>query len=243
MRIVAGAWRGRALVAPPGQGTRPTADRVRQALFDMLMHAAWGGRAVIEGAVVLDAFAGTGALGLEALSRGASSACFIESDAAALRALRANVAACNAGDRTQILTVDALAIGPTVTVGRPPTEGVASRSVTVRARMAGSGPARTQRPSSAMTIRDEEGVTTATGTVFQTSLGHSAPATLVFLDPPYGQDLIPCAVTRLRDVGRIGPDALIVAETGCDETWKPEPPLLLAERQYGAARIIVFRSV
>ena len=53
--------RGRTLVAPPGAGTRPTADRVRQALFDMLMHAEWGGRALIEGATVLDVFAGTGA--------------------------------------------------------------------------------------------------------------------------------------------------------------------------------------
>ena len=76
------------MVAPPGQGTRPTADRVRQALFDMLMHAEWGGREAIEGAVVLDVFAGTGALGLEALSRGAASACFIENDPAALKALR-----------------------------------------------------------------------------------------------------------------------------------------------------------
>ncbi len=76
MRIVAGTWRGRTLVAPPGQGTRPTADRVRQALFDMLMHAEWGGREAIEGAAVLDVFAGTGALGLEALSRGAATGVF-----------------------------------------------------------------------------------------------------------------------------------------------------------------------
>src|SRR5580658_5262452 len=110
MRIVAGAWRGRTLVAPPGQATRPTADRVRQALFDMLMHAEWGGRAVVEGAVVLDVFAGTGALGLEALSRGAALACFIESDATALRALRANVVACQAEGRTEILAVDALSV-------------------------------------------------------------------------------------------------------------------------------------
>ncbi len=88
MRIVAGVWRGRKLVAPLGQATRPTADRVRQALFDMLLHAPWGGRAAIEGAVVLDAFAGTGAMGLEALSRGAARGVFIESDARALRALR-----------------------------------------------------------------------------------------------------------------------------------------------------------
>ncbi|MBU6499951.1 MAG: RsmD family RNA methyltransferase, partial [Rhodospirillales bacterium] len=70
MRIIAGAWRGRALAAPAGAATRPTAERVRQALFDMLLHAPWAGRARLEGAVVLDAFAGTGALGLEALSRG-----------------------------------------------------------------------------------------------------------------------------------------------------------------------------
>src|SRR3984885_5248694 len=106
MRIVGGAWRGRTLVAPPGQGTRPTADRMRQALFDMLMHAEWGGRAAVEGAAVLDVFAGTGALGLEALSRGAASACFIESDGNALRALRANVAASGAGDRAQIVAGD-----------------------------------------------------------------------------------------------------------------------------------------
>ncbi|MDR3533008.1 MAG: 16S rRNA (guanine(966)-N(2))-methyltransferase RsmD [Rhodopila sp.] len=196
MRIVAGAWRGRSLVAPPGQGTRPTADRVRQALFDMLMHAPWGGRAVIEGAVVLDVFAGTGALGLEALSRGAASACFIESDGAALRALRANVAACRVEDRTQILAVDALAIGPDV--------------------MAGTGSAMTER-----------------------AIG--ASASLVFLDPPYNQNLIPRALARLREAGRIRPGALIVAETGRDETWTPDQPVL-AERQHGAARILVFRA-
>ena len=93
MRIVAGQWRGRTLAAPAGAATRPTADRVRQALFDMLLHAPWGGRDRVEGAAVLDAFAGTGALGLEALSRGAATATFIERDRAALAALRANIAA------------------------------------------------------------------------------------------------------------------------------------------------------
>jgi len=92
MRIVAGQWRGRALAAPKGEATRPTADRVRQALFDMLLHAPWGGRDRVVGATVLDAFAGTGALGLEALSRGATHAHFIERDRAALAALRANIA-------------------------------------------------------------------------------------------------------------------------------------------------------
>ena len=80
MRIVAGAWRGRSLAAPPGAATRPTADRVRQALFDMLMHAPWAGPDAVRGARVLDAFAGTGAMGLEALSRGAAHATFLEND-------------------------------------------------------------------------------------------------------------------------------------------------------------------
>ena len=107
MRIIAGSWRGRALDAPPGDTTRPTADRVRQALFDRLMHAPWAGRTVLDGAAVLDVFAGTGALGLEALSRGAGRACFIEWDRAALAALRGNIAACQAGERCRVLPADA----------------------------------------------------------------------------------------------------------------------------------------
>lgn len=75
----------------------------------MLLHAPWGGRTLIEGARVLDAFAGTGALGLEALSRGAAGATFMETDRAALAALRANIAACAAVDRCTVLVVDALA--------------------------------------------------------------------------------------------------------------------------------------
>jgi len=109
MRIVAGDWRGRALKAPSGNATRPTADRVRQALFDMLIHARWGGLPVVRDAIVLDAFAGSGALGLEALSRGAAQATFMETDRSALAALRANIAACGAEDRSRVLAVDVLA--------------------------------------------------------------------------------------------------------------------------------------
>jgi 16S rRNA (guanine966-N2)-methyltransferase len=107
MRIIAGTHRGRRLTAPAGQATRPTADRVRQALFDMLWHAPWAGRERIEGARVLDAFAGTGALGLEALSRGAAAASFLETDRAALAALRANIAACREEARCRVLPADA----------------------------------------------------------------------------------------------------------------------------------------
>ena len=92
MRIVGGRHRGRRLSAPPGDAVRPTSDRAREALFDILSH----GRLAEAGlpfadAVVLDAFAGTGALGLEALSRGAAEAVFIERDRDALMALRRNV--------------------------------------------------------------------------------------------------------------------------------------------------------
>ena len=88
MRIIAGHWRGRSLVVPPGNITRPTADRVREALFSMLASRLGS----FEGLRVLDGFAGTGALGLEALSRGAAHATFVESDGAAVKAIKANIA-------------------------------------------------------------------------------------------------------------------------------------------------------
>ena len=106
MRIIAGRWKGRALVAPPGLATRPTSDRARQAIFDQLWHAPWAGRAVVEGASVLDGFAGTGAMGLEALSRGAARAFFMEQDRAALAALRTNIAGCKAGDSCRVIAGD-----------------------------------------------------------------------------------------------------------------------------------------
>jgi 16S rRNA (guanine966-N2)-methyltransferase len=95
MRIVAGRLRGRRLELPPGLDIRPTADRTRQALFDLLEHGhlrADGGSAVVD-AVVLDAFAGTGALGLEALSRGAADASFMDMSRTSLDAARANAKA------------------------------------------------------------------------------------------------------------------------------------------------------
>jgi 16S rRNA (guanine966-N2)-methyltransferase len=181
MRIVAGAWRGRTLAVPVGTVTRPTADRVRQALFDMLMHAPWGGRALIEGAQVLDGFAGTGALGLEALSRGAAHAIFVEQDRAALAALRANVSACRAGERCTVIAGDVLA------------------------------------------------------------LKGGAACGLVFLDPPYGQELVPRALAVLRRAGRLAAGAVIVAETGRDEAG-PGPEEVLAERTHGAARLTIWRA-
>jgi 16S rRNA (guanine966-N2)-methyltransferase len=109
MRIIAGRWKGRALVAPPGLATRPTSDRARQAIFDQLWHAPWAGRAVVENAMVLDGFAGTGAMGLEALSRSAARAFFMEQDRAALAALRTNITACKAGDACRVIAGDVTA--------------------------------------------------------------------------------------------------------------------------------------
>lgn len=106
MRIIAGSRRGRVLAAPAGPATRPTADRVRQALFDMLLHAPWGGHALLADAHVLDAFAGTGALGLEALSRGAAHATFFETDRMALAALRANIRTCRWEQECTVLARD-----------------------------------------------------------------------------------------------------------------------------------------
>ena len=114
MRVVAGRHRGRRLAAPPGRATRPTPDRVREALFDVLAHNAFGpgAEALPRGAAVVDAFAGSGALGLEALSRGAAHATFLEIDDVALEVNRANAAALGELDRVTILARDATRPGP-----------------------------------------------------------------------------------------------------------------------------------
>ena len=108
MRIIAGEWRGRALTAPRGDTTRPTADRTREALFSMLASRVGG----FDGLTIADLFAGSGALGLEALSRGAASCLFVEQDRAALDALRANVATFAAGTRASVRAGSVLALGP-----------------------------------------------------------------------------------------------------------------------------------
>jgi len=108
LRIIAGQWRGRKLAAPAGDATRPTADRTRETLFSMLVSRIGD----FEGLTVADLFAGSGALGLEALSRGAASCLFVEQDAAALRALRANIANLHAQPQTDVRAGSVLALGP-----------------------------------------------------------------------------------------------------------------------------------
>lgn len=99
MRIIAGQWRGRKLLPPDGMATRPTGDRVRETLFSMLASRLGS----FEELAVADLYAGSGALGLEALSRGAAAACFVEQDPRALAAIRANVASLAAADQARII--------------------------------------------------------------------------------------------------------------------------------------------
>src|SRR5258707_4787179 len=104
LRIVGGVHRGRRLTAPPGETVRPTSDRAREAVFNILSHGQFAaGGLPFAGRPVLDAFAGTGALGLEALSRGASAAVFIENGREALAALRHNIAALGEEDHAHIV--------------------------------------------------------------------------------------------------------------------------------------------
>ena len=179
MRIIAGRTKGRRLIAPAGTETRPTSDRARQTLFDMLVHAPWA-EGALSGTAVLDVFAGTGALGLEALSRGAGSAAFIESGRPALAALRANITACGVGDLCRVVAGNAL---------KPP-------------RGAASG--------------------------------------MVFLDPPYGQGLVPLALAALANAGWLAPGALLIAEVAAAEP-PPTAAALLADRRLGAARLCIWR--
>lgn len=177
MRIVAGALRGRSLVAPKGHSTRPTADRTRQALFNVLEHAPWGGP--FEGRKVLDLFAGSGALGLESLSRGAALAVFVDTDPAARAAITANIARLELGNRARLLGDDASRLG--------------------RA---------------------------------------DARFDLVFLDPPYGANLVDPALERLAAGGWLEPAAIVTIERGRGEEPLAAPGfIVLDERRWGKAEV------
>jgi 16S rRNA (guanine966-N2)-methyltransferase len=182
MRIISGQFKGKKLIAPAGETVRPTSDRARQSLFDMLWHAPWAGREVVDGAMVLDAFAGTGALGLEALSRGAARAAFLEKDRAALAALRANIANCKAAD-AQVIAGDAT---------KPP------------------------RPIH--------------------------PATLAFLDPPYGAGLLAPALAALDAAGWFAPSAILCTELGQRDEVPETRFTTLDDRSHGKARLLILQG-
>ena len=141
MRVVAGTWRGRTLVAPKRDATRPTADRTREALFSMLTSRLGS----FEGLAVADLFAGSGALGIEALSRGAGSCLFVEQDRAALDALRGNLA--TLGARADVRAASVLALGPAsapldvVMMDPPYGSGAGAVALDKLARLGWTGPA------------------------------------------------------------------------------------------------------
>lgn len=109
MRIIAGRFRGAKLQSPEGEDTRPTADRAREALFNLLVHGKFAH--LLKGGRIADVFAGTGSIGLEALSRGAAEAVFVEKHKPALAALKANIDKCRARDNCSIVARDATAPG------------------------------------------------------------------------------------------------------------------------------------
>ncbi len=141
MRIIAGQWRGRTIVAPKGDATRPTADRTREGLFSMLISRIGS----FEGLAVADLFAGSGALGLEAMSRGAASCLFVENDRAAIDALRGNLAKLGATADVRALSVLSLgqAAAPLDVVMMDPPYGSGAGSVALDklARLGWIGPA------------------------------------------------------------------------------------------------------
>jgi len=109
VRVVGGSLRGRRIEAPADERVRPTSDRARQALFDILTQGRFGN--LVAEAEVLDLFAGSGALGIEALSRGAAFVTFVEQDRAALRLIAANLKALGVAERAQVLAADATRLG------------------------------------------------------------------------------------------------------------------------------------
>lgn len=189
LRISGGSLKNLHLTTPPGRETRPTSERARSAIFDMLRHAPWGGDDVFSG-TVLDGFAGTGALGLEALSRGCAFAYFFEKNTKALKALSANIERCKMQENVRLYATDIL---------RPP--------------------------------------------IFKKSWNLPLPS-LLFLDPPYGKNLIPRALKILKKTGWLeNPSLLIVAETGENETIEMlnEKENFLDERRFGAAIVRFWR--
>jgi 16S rRNA (guanine966-N2)-methyltransferase len=157
MRITGGTLRGRTLTAPPDGRVRPTSDKVRQAIFNILAHNDFGIGFSLEGARAADMFAGTGALGLEAVSRGAIYCLFVDDSAESRALIRTNIEAFGLTGASKIWRRDATDLGPL-------------------------------------------------------GAGAGGPFDLVFLDPPYGKDLIAPALVSLRDGGWLADNAVVITE-------------------------------
>jgi 16S rRNA (guanine966-N2)-methyltransferase len=181
VRIISGHLKGRRLHSFSGSNVRPTADRVREALFSILAQTPFD-------AAVLDLFAGTGALGIEAISRGAKSAVFIDKNAASIALIRKNIEHCRLADTTRVIRWNADA-----------------NLDCLRA--------------------------------------YPAAFNLVFMDPPYGKNLVPITLRHLLACGCLSPDATIIAEHEPDTT--PEPPSthfqIEDHRRYGKCCLSFYR--
>jgi len=239
MRITGGTLRGRTLKAPDGMGTRPTADRVREALFNIIAHHDWGeeiGKPLL-GTHVLDAFAGTGALGLEAISRGAASCSFFENDRKALQALRENIAHTKTDEVAQIIQMDVTRAPRFTSASHLQNE--ASVGVTPHALR---GPEQQTPPS----VLCDSGSRIKCGMTLKEKPAPknkaAQPAALVFLDPPYHKGLIERAVAALTAQGWIAPHALLVCETAKDEELTLPDCEELLSRTYGDTKIRFFTA-
>ncbi|HLZ84677.1 MAG TPA: RsmD family RNA methyltransferase [Caulobacteraceae bacterium] len=222
MRIVAGEHRGRPLVAPKGHSTRPTADRARQALFNVLEHAPWSPD--LAGLRVLDLFAGSGALGLEALSRGAAVCLFADTDPAAAAAIAANLAALRLEDRASVRRWDATRLPSRLS---SPTGGGGPRR-------GGGGDAAEASPSPPPS---------RPSAVLPPEEGENRPFDLAFLDPPYGKDLAEPALAGLLAGGWLTAGALAVVERGAGEPTPAAPEFTVMDsRTWGAARVWFLRA-
>lgn len=180
MRVTGGAFRGRNLKEPPDNRVRPTSDKVRQAIFNILAHSDYG--FALEGARLIDLFAGTGALGIEALSRGAAFALFVDDSAESRGLIRDNVETLQLTGVTKIWRRDARELGPMA---------------------AGAG----------------------------------GPFQLAFLDAPYRKDLSAPALASLLAGAWLTPGALVIAETGEDETLDAPGFTALDRRVYGETAV------
>ena len=179
MRIISGNLKGRPIQAPTGRQTRPTSDKARGAIFNVISHASWAPD--ISGASVLDIFAGSGALGLEALSRGAAKCMFVETGAAARKSIQSNIRAFGLETVSYIDRRSALKLG-------------------------------------------------------NCPEAHTPGFSLVFLDPPYNQGLVLPTLSGLLRGEWLSPDALVVVETGANETFDFQEWNNVDTRTYGAAK-------